>query len=528
MSTIGFYVAVIGFGLGVAFRSFFEVDLYGVLWLLVLTVALSLVHKKSVKTTKSFPILYASLGIFFFTLGILRMDFADRATINESFEGSVGQEITITGIVTREPDERERSTHLYIAVHDEIILTTTDRYASFLYGDELRVTGTLTKPQSFETELGRTFNYPKYLHARNVSYAIYFAEVEKLSSEKGNVLYTNLFEFKESFIKNIEHLIPEPQAGLSQGLLLGVKRALGSELENVFRKVGITHIVVLSGYNVMLVVVFTLFVLSFLFPIRMRLVVGLLAITAFALMVGLSATVVRASIMAGLILIARTIGRTYAVLRALMVTGFIMILINPQLLVFDIGFQLSFIATLGLILLSPHFEKRLQFLPNVVGIREFLIATVATQLFVTPILLYQIGEFSVVSVLVNVLILPMVPVAMMLTFISGLLAYVSIPLGQIIAYLANIALLYIINVAEFFAALPFSAYVVPPFPFIFVVIAYLILGYLVYRLHTSRTSHKSSTDHDLSGWTIVDMKDYAASIEKTTTDHDVKTPIFFR
>jgi len=150
-------------------------------------------------------------------------------------------------------------------------------------------------------------------------------------------------------MRSIEAVIPEPQVGLAEGLLLGVKQALGDELEVVFRKTGIIHIVVLSGYNVMLVVIFITYVLSYVLPYRARVPFGILAIVCFAVLVGLSATVVRASIMASLILFARATGRTYAVMRALCFAGVIMVLINPYLLVYDVGFQLSFLATLGLI-----------------------------------------------------------------------------------------------------------------------------------------------------------------------------------
>ncbi|MCB9810775.1 ComEC/Rec2 family competence protein, partial [Candidatus Nomurabacteria bacterium] len=255
-----------------------------------------------------------------------------------------------------------------------------------------------------------------------------FAEVEVVDHDKGNLVISKLLNFKSAFMDNLEKVIAEPAVGLGEGLLLGVKQALGDELEEAFRKTGIIHIVVLSGYNIMLVVAFVMLVLGYFLSRRWRTVFGILAIISFALLVGLSATVVRASIMASLLLIAQATGRIYLVLRALLVAGFIMLLFNPLLLVYDVGFQLSFMATLGLILLTPQLERLFTKIPNLAGARMFLTATIATQIAVLPLLLYQIGQFSVVSVLVNLLVLPMVPVAMLLTFITGMLGFVSMKL----------------------------------------------------------------------------------------------------
>jgi len=248
-------------------------------------------------------------------------------------------------------------------------------------------------------------------------------------------------------------------------------------------------------------------IFAYVLGLRGRLVFGLMAIAAFALLVGLSATVLRASIMASLILVARSTGRSYAVMRALIFAGLIMLAINPYLLVFDTGFQLSFVATAGLILLAPHLERVVAFVPSTIGIREFLVATLATQLFVMPLLLYQIGEFSVVSVLVNVLVLPMVPVAMLLTFLTGVVGFLSASLALPLAYATHLSLSYIIVVAEWFAGLPFSSYVVPPFPAWFMVLSYAALGYGVWWWH-QRSKLPALAMHDrdaLAGWTIEEV-----------------------
>jgi competence protein ComEC len=171
------------------------------------------------------------------------------------------------------------------------------------------------------------------------------------------------------------------------------------------------------------------------------------------------------------------------------VAGLAMLILNPYLLAYDVGFQLSFMATLGLILVAPYFETRLQKVPGTLGAREFLIATLATQIFVSPLLLYQIGEFSVVAVIINVLVLPMVPVAMLLTFATGMVAMVSTTMAVPLAWLAYASLSYIIILCEGFASLSFASYVVPAFPFWLVPLSYMVLGYFIWRWY-----HTTSAD----------------------------------
>jgi len=447
------------------------------------------------------------------------MELASVSETDPELEPALEQKVSYEGVVVREAEVRENATHLYVRTNDALILVKTDRYTNVQYGHKVAIKGTLQKPEAFETELGRSFNYPGYLHARGVSYVIPHAEVSVIGEDEGNPLLASLYFFKHAFMENLEGVLPSPHAGLAEGLLLGVKQALGEDLEEAFVKTGITHIVVLSGYNITLVIVFVMYILSYLFPFRGQLLFGLVAILLFALLVGLSATVLRASLMAILILIAKLTGRTYDVLRALVIAGVLMLIWNPYLLVFDIGFQLSFVATLGLILLSSYLERTFHFMPTFLGLREFLVATVAAQLFVTPLLLYQMGQFSVVSVFVNVLVLPMVPFAMLTSFVTGVIAFISPEAAQFAGLAAYATLWYILFIAETFASFSFSSFAIPPFSFVWVLLMYTALGYAVYWLAARKKKGKSA--FLLRGWTIVSEEEYKASLPKP------KDPVFF-
>jgi len=504
---------------GIFIRSFFNIDVYEISLVFFLGIVFLIFwkRKKFISENNSFLTKFFLIGLFmiFISAGLFRFNLAD--TKISTLSSFINSEVVLDGVVVREPDIREKIQYLYVNFDEinETVLVSVDKYKDFSYGNRVSVSGNLVLPESFETDLGRIFNYPGYLKARGVTYLIKFADVELLAEDEGNFFLTFLFKGKSKFTNIIEQIIPEPEVGLSEGLLLGMKRALGEDLEEVFRRTGIIHIVVLSGYNVMIVAEAIMRLLSFFLTPRARLFVGIGAIASFALLVGLSPTVVRASIMAVFVLIARTTGRLYAVMRGLMIAGVIMLIINPYLLLYDPGFQLSFLATLGLILFAPLIESKLQLVPTRFQIREFLTATIATQIFVSPLLLYLMGSISIIAVFVNVLVLPAVPLAMFLTFITGLIGLVSGVAGQIVGFGAYISLLYIISIAELFAKISFATVSVSNIPFILVVILYGGFGYFLFYIQ--KQDYKENVDDQFADWTIKEERDLKKDVSSTSS-----------
>lgn len=529
MTIAHFYVCVLSFLVGVFVATVFGLSLPIITWLFFMSVVSVLIWKRSLLLTPNPTWLMVGLALFASSLGALRFEFANSQFGVSPLIEQVGSEVVLEGVVKAEPDEREANQYLYIQTGSDLVLVSADRYQDISYGDVVEVKGVLTVPKSFETDLGRVFDYQGYLKAKGVEYRVSFATVQILETGGGNPVLRLLLTGKQMFMSKVESLLPEPAAGLGEGLLLGVKQALGTELETAFRQTGIIHIVVLSGYNIMLVVVFIMYVLGQFLAPRPRVVVGIIAITAFALLVGLSATVVRASLMVSLLLIMQATGRSYLVLRGLLLAGAVMVLHNPLLLVYDIGFQLSFLATLGLVLIAPHLERYLIKVPTIGGVRTFLVATIATQIAVSPLLLYQIGEFSVVSVLVNVLVLPMVPIAMLLTFVTGVVGFVIPALAPLLVYPTVFSLQYIIEIARFFASFSFASFVVPAFSVWVVPASYAVIGAVLWYLYRPGDELGSGDlgqglltkpDVELADWIIEEEFDESATktavVQRTT------------
>lgn len=264
-----------------------------------------------------------------------------------------------------------------------------------------------------------------------------------------------LFALKDTFLASLSRLFQPPSDAFLAALLVGERRAIPNDLLQAFIASGTVHIIALSGYNISIVAGAFRSFLSWLGTSpRLRFWITLAAITFFVLIVGAGSSVVRAAIMGILVVLARREGRLYAPWNALLFAGAMMLLFDPALLRFDIGFQLSFAATAGIFLFANYFEKKLEWVSKAAGIREVLILTVSASLATIPLILYHFSRFSLYAVPANLLILPVIPVTMFFGFFAGLVGMVSAALAQAPALIASALLLYEEIVARFWASLP--------------------------------------------------------------------------
>ncbi|MAJ97263.1 hypothetical protein CL644_00170 [bacterium] len=465
------------FALGVAARSFYEVGLAFVGLFVLSALCILLISLRQ---------LFAACAIvlLFFALGVGRMHIA-IPTVNTDMhtEGT----IVFEGVVVREPDIRETYTNIVVARNDtaQKVLVRTTSFENIFYKDSVRIRGTLEVPENFEGDGGRIFNYRAYL-AKDAIYSIMaFPELEVITSRSTPTGF--LLALKGRYLESLKAILPEPSAALAGGITVGERRSLGDELTQDFRDTGLIHIVVLSGYNIAIVVLFIVALLSFL-PTKPRHLVAIGGIILFTILVGASATVVRAAIMGSIASLGVVAGRTSTALHTLMLAGFAMLLWNPYLLIYDPSFQLSFVATAGLLLGVPLLLPHLSFIPEKYALRDIFAATIATQIAVLPLLVYMIGDISLVAVLVNLLVLPTIPLAMLFVFLTGVVGMVFQPLALLFGVIAYAFLSYVILLVEFFADVPFAVMSLPTFSFAFVVLAYGLLSALVWYIQRKNGS----------------------------------------
>jgi competence protein ComEC len=360
------------------------------------------------------------------------------------------------------------------------VLLVAPREPKFNYGDRLAVQGELVEPENFVTDTGREFDYVGYLAKDDIFHLIYQPELKLLARGEGNLVIEKLLALKGWFTTGLALTLPEPHGSLAAGLTVGARRGLSEEWLAALRRTGIIHIVVLSGYNLTIVAEALIRLFTFA-PFFWRFGLGVVGIWLFALMTGAGASVMRASLMATIALVARVTGRVYHATTALGVAAALMIWWEPRILIWDVGFQLSILATFGLIHGTPKLAPYFRWLrwpasprASLGGswLRELAAATAATQIFVLPWLLYQIGELSLVALPVNLLVVALVPATMLATFLAGTVAGVSTVLAWPFSAAAYLLLTYELAVVRFFNWLPLAAISIPYFPFLAVLLAY--------------------------------------------------------
>jgi len=482
-----FYAVCFGFVLGVLLGSLFRVNFFIIFFVGMIAFVsviyfrfFSLGHSLTGEAKNNWG---AVAGIFVLacSLGILRFDLADRSVL-PVFDRLVGQKVEMRGEIIDQPDLRENNQKLIVETIDgkekTRILLSVGLEEDYRYGDSIAFYGKLERPENFVTDYGKEFDYVNYLKKDGIFYAMYYPRVEIISHDNGNKIRATLFTIKDKFVEKINWTIRSPENLLIGGLILGEKSAFSNELRQSFINTGTIHIIALSGYNVTIVAEWIMKLFSFL-PKNLGIGAGIFAILIFILMTGASSTAIRAGIMATLALIARATGRNYDVARALIIAGVLMILLNPYVLLFDVSFELSFIATIAVIFVAPKIEKYFQWVPEKFKLRDIISVTSAAYLFVLPFILYKMGTLSIVALPANALILPFIPLTMAFGFFTGGAGLIWYGLAVPFGFVSQLLLSYELFIINIFSNLPFSSLAIPNFPLLITVAIYV---YFIYRL----------------------------------------------
>ncbi|MDP2684653.1 MAG: ComEC/Rec2 family competence protein [bacterium] len=434
-------------------------------------------------------------------LGMLRFDISDKNEfLNQHISNYNNQFVELIGVIKTEPDVREDHEKIVIAtkqliINDTIIegqgklLVKKYLYPSYQYGDKLRIKCDIQSPEPIVSEdSGRIFYYDKYLAKDDIYSVCYYPQIEYISSGHGNFIQTALLNIKHNFISQEQKIINDPYASFLGGLIWGAKKSIPNSLMEKFNVTGTTHIVALSGYNITIIAVLVLNICKALWvPRKYGFWISVLVILFFILITGAQASVVRAGIMGTMVLVARQTRRIGSMRNLLALSAVVMLLVNPKLLVYDAGFQLSFLATIGLIYLAPLIKKGFMWVTSAFEIRENLVATVSATIITLPLIMFQFGRLSVVAILVNILILPVIPLAMGIGFITIFLGYLWLEFAKAISGVVWLVLKYVIEVVEFFAQFKFASFDIQSVGWVIMLASYCILFSIIFLFHKYAT-----------------------------------------
>jgi competence protein ComEC len=326
-------------------------------------------------------------------------------------------------------------------------------------GDRLRFESDLEEPEDFDG-----FAYRAYLARQGVA-AIASTQQATVIDHQLGAMPEALHSARGWLLTGLNELVPEPEAALAAGILLGVRSGIDPAVNDAFARAGLTHVVAISGWNIAIVAAL---VAAATRPLaRLPLGRGLAALAAagvvasYVLLTGASPSVVRAALMAGALLFARLGGSRSHAMSALMLAALVMVLAAPAV-VWDVGFQLSALATAGLIWFGAGFEARLRRWPAL--IREPVALTMAAQVTTLPVVLLNFERLSLIAPLANVLVVPLVPLVMLASALAAVVGatHASLPVvGDVLAWAAGgAAWLYLrlmVLVGQVAAAVPFAS-----------------------------------------------------------------------
>ena len=407
-----------------------------------------------------------------------------------------GTSFEVEGVLIEPPDERDQYANLRLDVEGirligeaaftpvrGSLLARLPAGGGWRYGDRLRLQGSLETPPEDEE-----FSYAAYLARQGVYSFMPYARGELVERDQGSVFWSWIYALKSRSLDMIYRLYPDPEACQLAGILLGVEGGIPSDVKKAFQDTGTAHVIVISGFNISIIGgLFAVIFLRLLGAPRRFLAAGLSTffIFLYTLLVGADAAVVRAAIMGGLALFAVQLGRRQDGLNSLALAAALMALVSP-LVLWDVSFQLSFMATLGLVLYAGPLTEAITRLvsrgvePDVAQrlsrpLGEYLLFTLAALVTTLPVVAYHFKRISISALLANPVILPAQPPVMVLGGLAVMLGLVSQPLGQLAAYLAWPFVAYTIRAVEWFAGFPGGVIVLGNVALFWVAIYYAVL-----------------------------------------------------
>ena len=404
--------------------------------------------------------------------------------------------VELTGVVVEDPDRRDTTINLTLEVEslhllDEdmtqevtgLVLVQTMPGGNWAYGDRLVIRGSLQTP----SESG-DFSYRDYLARKRILGLMSYAQVERTDTDAGSPLKAWLLDLRHSGYLTLTRLFSSPESDLLAGILLGLDEGLSPQLQEAFQRTGTTHIIAISGFNMAILAGLFSGITARLFGRKWGLLTAILGITGYTILVGAEAAVVRAAIMGALGVFGGMFGRRQNGLNSLGLAALLMMFQNPNI-PWDVGFQLSAAATLGLVLYAQPLEERFvallaKRLPEdrvqrwAGPVSEFFLFTIIAQWLTLPVMAYHFEGVSWLAIFVNPLILPAQSLVMILGGLAMLAGMVLPGLGQVMAVIALPFVSYTIRVVNWLGTLSMGEWQVPAFHPLWLILYYGILFFL--------------------------------------------------
>lgn len=456
------------------------------IFLVVLSLCLSIfiLESKYKKQIKWF-VLCGLLIVF----GFLRFVFAETLFSQSALHTFDQKEVKVIGEVKKDSLVKNSITKTLFEVkavsfnedivdmrQSETVLLYTEPLSLFRAGDILTVKGDLQRIENSDD----SFDFVYYMKKDGVLFHIFYPEIKILESSLNEKFLQKIRGIKVFFENRLNYYVPKPHSSLLSGMIISGKGVLPESIVEDFTKTGFVHVVVLSGFNIAIISSFFLAVCLYLRrSLLLSFFVVCFALALFVLIAGGSPPVLRAVLMGSLVLVGKVFAKSIDPNKVLFFVASILACINPYSVPFDPSFQLSFLATFGVINFTDMFKFKLTYIRFNL-FKEIISSTLGALIMVSPFILYTIGTFSVVAIVVNVLLLPLVPILMLLGFLVVVFSFFE-PLAYFLGFFATILSSVMFKVVSLFASLPFASITIKNVPASLILLFYGLILFWLYK-----------------------------------------------
>jgi competence protein ComEC len=414
------------------------------------------------------------LIVGFLTLAIFLGAFYSRAYEYIKFEKSsvvYGKSDVILGKIVSSPTNSQKSQSFDFETEQGAMLSVRiNSYEQLRYGDEISMDGTVKKLTTSTSYMKKdgivgTVDYPKIISVKE---------------QNGFSIKGGLFSIRDSMAQVYKKTLNQNESALMVGILLGQESAdFPADFKQAMKNSGTTHITALSGYNITILISALFYVLSFLFSRKTTFWVSIVGIILFVIMTGAQSSVIRAALMGSLVIIAQRLSRIYSFKQAMAVSAFAMLIANPLVLKFDVGFVLSFLSLAGITYVAPIVATFIAFRNEIVEkIKKLFCETFAAQVAVLPVLSAYFGGFSLAGLVSNILVLPLIPITMFIGFVAGIAGMIWMPLANLFSFVLSLPLALEVGIIKLFGSI---SQIQAQFGIIAVVAYYIILVALIFK-----------------------------------------------
>lgn len=447
----------------------FSISISGQFWaIFLIAVLVSLYFVVFKKWRPAFLILFVIAGAFYYQI----FDYSRQKDFNAPFDS----QLEFSGVIKKiiQTVSKQDIVLSLNSPYGGNIKINARRYPNFQYGDLVRVTGVIKQPPLGSRD---------YFDKEGIAGIASFPKIELIESGHGNKIKELLLGFKTKITDTFKKVLPVQKAAFLAGITLGEREGFSKEFEEKMAVSGTIHLVALSGYNISIITLLTASIFSFYFSRAISFYLSVLIIILFVLMTGAEASVVRAAIMGIIAILSKKTERLFSMRNAIIIAAFLMVLYNPKILAFDLGFQLSFAALLGIVYLLPPLKKFFKWEnPGFLFWKENTLVTLSAQLAVIPLLLAAFGKFSLLSLVSNVLIGWTVPLTMGLGFIMAGLGFLSEFLAGVVGLAVNLLLAYEFLIIDLFSRISLPI-VAESFSFLATAAYYALLIGFIYKFN---------------------------------------------